>query len=125
VWHWGVLQKLRQSGLFVEVILIGGKVRARINDSLFLDIHHDPTSGSYSYALIDLTLCVTGDKRICGWDDYPHEGFGRIRELSSYPHHFQRRTESGEWIFEVSSTRGNVEQDMDVVLDELRRHLGG
>ena len=48
--------------------------RATISETLFLDIHYDPTTPSYSYALIDLTSPHPGDKRILGWDDYPHEG---------------------------------------------------
>ena len=41
---------------------------------MFLDIFYDPTTKSYSYSLVDLELTYKGDKRIFGWDDYPHEG---------------------------------------------------
>jgi len=104
-WYGSVLKSLRDSGLFVEVSLIGAKVRASLSETLFLDIHFDPTAGSYSYALIDLTAPYAGDKRIFGWDDYPHEGVEAIRRLPSYPHHFQRRAFNGQWIFEESPMR--------------------
>jgi hypothetical protein len=124
IWHGIVREKLRASGLFVEVSLIGAKVRATLSETLFLDIHYDPTTGSYSYALIDLTLPYPGDKRVLGWDDYPHEAIEAIRQLSSHPHHFQRRTPSGGWLFEASAMRGDIEREMDLVLDMLKRHLG-
>ena len=123
MWHGPVLKSLRSSGLFVEVSLIGAKVRASLSETLFLDIHFDPTAGSYSYAFVDLTAPYSGDKRILGWDDYPHESVEAIRRLSSYPHHFQRRAPNGEWIFEESPMQGDVEREMSLVLDTLSRHL--
>ena len=123
VWHGLVLRRLRESGLFAEVSLIGAKVRASLSETVFLDIHFDPTTGSYSYALIDLTLPYPGDKRILGWDDYPHEGVEAIENLSSYPHHFQRRTPDGEWSFEESEMRGDIEQEIHQVLDTLTEYL--
>lgn len=95
MWHKPVLRKLRQSGLFRDVVLAGAKVRASFSETLFLDIYYDPTSGSYSYALIDLASPYPGDKRILGWDDYPHENIERIRQLDSFPHHFHHRSETG------------------------------
>lgn len=88
VWYKDVIDKLLTSGLFSEVSLIGAKVRASIDETLFLDVHHDPTTQSYSYALIDLQLPSPGDKRLLGWDDYPHEGVAELEDLKSYPHHF-------------------------------------
>jgi len=123
VWYGPVLKRLRSSDLFVEVSLIGAKVRASLSETLFLDVHYDPTTSSYSYALVDLTSSYPGDKRILGWDDYPHEGVEIIRRLSSYPHHFQRRTPDGTWIFEESVMRGDVEREMSLVVDALKRHL--
>jgi len=123
VWYGSILKSLRSSGLFAEVSLIGAKVRASLSETLFFDIHFDPTTGSYSYALIDLTSPYSGDKRILGWDDYPHEGVEAICRLSSYPHHFQRRGSNGEWIFEASTMRGDVEREMSLVLDTLNRQL--
>jgi hypothetical protein len=124
VWHGVVQKKLQASGLFTNVSLIGAKVRAAISETLFLDVHYDPTTNSYSYALIDLASPYVGDKRILGWDDYPHEGVEAIEKLPSYPHHFQRRASTGEWIFEVSEMRGDIEQEMDPIVDTLRKHLG-
>ncbi|PKO20990.1 MAG: hypothetical protein CVU38_17195 [Chloroflexi bacterium HGW-Chloroflexi-1] len=72
MWYGPVLKSLRSSSLFVEVSLIGAKVRASLSETLFLDIHFDPTTGSYSYALVDLTSPYSGDKRILGWDDCPN-----------------------------------------------------
>lgn len=95
IWHKNVLQSLETSGLFQEVTLIGAKVRAAIDTARFLDIHYDPTTNSYYYALIDLELPYPGDKRLFGWDDYPHEGVTKIEQLESYPHHFHQRKEDG------------------------------
>ena len=88
VWHKVVLRRLETSGLFSEVGLVGAKVRAVVDRARFLDIHYDPTTKSYSYAFIDLGLPYLGDKRLFGWDDYPHEGVVEIEQLKSYPHHF-------------------------------------
>ena len=123
MWYGPVLKRLRSSGLFVAVSLIGAKIRASLSETLFLDIHFDPTTGSYSYALVDLISPYPGDKRILGWDDYPHEGVEAIRQLSSYPHHFQRRAPNGELHFEASPMRGDVEHEMSLVLETLSRHL--
>jgi len=123
VWYGPVLKTLRDSGLFVEVSLVGAKVRASLSETSFLDIHFDPTTGSYSYALIDLTTPYPGDKRVLGWDDYPHEGAEAMRRLSSYPHHFQRRASDGEWVFNESPMRGHVEREMNLVLATLHRYL--
>jgi hypothetical protein len=49
VWHGLVMERLRKSGLFTEIALIGAKLRAFLGEAMFLDIHYDPTSGSYSY----------------------------------------------------------------------------
>jgi hypothetical protein len=124
VGHRHVLRLLRESGLFAEVILIGAKVRAYLSETMFLDIHFDPTTRSYSYALIDLTSPYPGDKRILGWDDYPHEGVEAIRQLRSYPHHFQRRGAGGQWLFEESEMCGHVEQEVELVLERIKMYLG-
>lgn len=105
-WYRTVVQKLKQAGIFEEVAIIGTKVRASIDETTFLDIYHDPTTKGYSYALIDLKLQYRGDKRLFGWDDYPHEGVKKIESLESYPHHFQIRQDDGTWLFEKSSMRG-------------------
>jgi len=123
VWHQVVLRRLETSRLFSEVSLVGAKVRAVIDEARFLDIHYDPTTKSYSYALIDLGLPYAGDKRLFGWDDYPHEGVVEIEKLKSYPHHFQRRAEDGGWIFEASPMRGDIEQEMDAVIAVVRAYL--
>ena len=125
VWPRVVLRKLETSGLFSEVSLVGAKVRAVIDEARFLDIHYDPTTTSYSYALIDLGLPYPGDKRLFGWDDYPHEGVVEIEKLKSYPHHFQRRAEDGSWIFEASPMRGDIEQEIDIVIAIIRAYLQG
>jgi hypothetical protein len=123
VWHKVILRRLETCGLFAEVGLVGAKVRAVIDETRFLDIHYDPTTESYSYALIDLGLPYAGDKRLFGWDDYPHEGVIEIKKLNSYPHHFQRRAEDGSWIFEASPMRGNIEHEMDTVIAVVRAYL--
>ena len=123
VWYKGIIEKLRASGLFSEVNLVGAKIRASVDETRFLDIHFDPTTLSYSYALIDLGLPYPGDKRLLGWDDYPHEGVVEIQQLESYPHHFQKRTDDGSWIFEVSPMRGNVESEIDTVIAVVRAYL--
>jgi len=125
IWYKAVLEKLRASGLFEEVNLIGAKVRASIDNTRFLDIHFDPTTRSYSYALIDLELPYLGDKRFFGWDDYPHEGVVDIVALKTYPHHFQRRAEDGSWIYQESPMRGDIEDDMDAIIAALKGYLGG
>jgi len=123
VWYKTVIEKLRASGLFREVNLVGAKVRASLDESRFLDIHFDPTTRSYSYALINLGLAYPGDKRLFGWDDYPHEGVVQIQDLESYPHHFQRRAKDGDWIFEDSPMRGHIEQEIDAVIAMVNAYL--
>lgn len=123
MWHKQVMEKLRATGLFEEVILTGAQVRASIDKSRFLDVYFDPTTESYSYALIDLTLPYSGDKRVFGWDDYPHESVTEIEQLESYPHHFQRRSEDGSWIFEDSPMRGTIVDEIDIVIVRLREYL--
>lgn len=123
VWHKVVLRRLEASGLFSEVGLVGAKVRAVVDRARFLDIHYDPTTNSYSYAFIDLGLPYPGDKRLFGWDDYPHEGVVEIEKLKSYPHHFQRRAEDGSWIFEASPMRGDIEHEIDTVIAVVRTRL--
>ncbi len=122
-WYAPVIRILRQSGLFTEVHLQGGKVRAVLSDSRFLDIHFDPTTSSYSYALIDLTLTYAGDKRLFGWDDFPHPDQPALHALSSHPHHFQERLSDGRWQFSASPFRGNVEKEIVEVLKVMRRRL--
>ncbi len=124
IWHGLVVEILRKGGLFVEVSLVGAKVRAFLSETCFLDIHFDPTTKSYSYALIDLTSPYPGDKRVLGWDDYPHEGIESIRRLASYPHHFQKRAANGEWLFEESPLHGDIGREMSLVLDVIKKHLG-
>ena len=123
MWHKPVLQKLRQSRLFHDVTLAGAKVRALLSETVFLEIYFDPTSRSYSYALIDLASPYPGDKRILGWDDYPHENVQSIRQLRSFPHHFQYRDAMGAWVFEESPMRGRIEREMDIVIETVREHM--
>lgn len=123
VWHKAVIEKLHASALFSEVSLIGAKVRASLDEIHFLDIHFDPTTQSYSYALIDLGLPHPGDKRLFGWDDYPHEGVAEIQQLESYPHHFQRRMEDGSWTFEASPMRGDIRSEIDTVIAVVKAYL--
>ncbi|MFQ6137469.1 MAG: hypothetical protein ACE5PM_09875 [Candidatus Hydrothermarchaeales archaeon] len=65
-WYRDVKKKLEESNIFTEVRVMGSKIRANISDALFLEVYHDPTTGSYSYGLVDLTLPYRGDKRILG-----------------------------------------------------------
>jgi hypothetical protein len=124
-WYKEVIETLRASNLFRDVQLVGGKVRASLDETRFLDLHFDPTVQSYSYALIDLRLAYPGDKRLFGWDDYPHENVEAIRQLASYPHHFQQRAEDGRWLFEVSPMRGNITHEIDIVIATVRTYLRG
>lgn len=124
IWHRAVLEALRRSSLFASVALAGAKVRGTIDSSRFLDIYFDPATKSYSYALIDLALPYPGDKRVFGWDDYPHEHVPAIAELMSHPHHFQRRDEQGQWIFEESPMRGNLQAEMPQIIEAVRQYLG-
>ena len=103
--------------------LVGAKVRASLNEARFVDIYFDPTTQSYSYALIDLSLPYPGDKRVFGWDDYPHEAVFEIQQLESYPHHFQRRAEDGSWTFEASPMRGDLKRDIDTVIAAVKVYL--
>ncbi len=122
MWHRSVLTKLQDSQLFVRVELVGGKVRATIDAPRFLDIHYDPANSSYSYALIDQNLQFSGDKRLFGWDDFPHVGVEKFRELESYPHHFQKRVGEG-WVFEESPMRGDIGNEIDIVIEYVRTYL--
>jgi len=123
VWYNEVIDKLLASELFSEVTLLGAKVRASFDETRFLDVHYDPTTQSCSYALIDLGLPYPGDKRLFGWDDYPHEGVAELQDLESYPHHFQRRAEDGRWIFEASPMRGDIQDEVDAIITALRERL--
>ncbi len=122
IWYRGVIQKLNATGVFKECIIIGAKVRAMISETLFLDIYYDPTTKSYSYGLIDLELPYKGDKRIFGWDDYPHEGVEELRKLKSYPHHFQFR-KNDKWVFEESPMRGDMLKDTEVIIKTISEYL--
>ncbi len=122
-WHSAVIRRLQQSGLFTTVQLVGAKVRASIDDARFLDIHFDPTTHSYSYALIDSMLDVPGDKRAFGWDDCPHPGEQSMTALPSYPHHFQLRMPGGQWCFQSSPFVGDVESEIEVVLVYLQEYI--
>ena len=73
-------------------------------------------------ALIDQTLPYPGDKRVFGWDDYPHKNVPEIKQLESFPHHFQKRNKEG-WIFEESPMRGNVKGEMDLVIKMVKEYL--
>jgi len=137
IWHASIIRILRQSGLFTDVQLAGGKVRAFLSQTLFLDIHYgrafgdhyDPTSGSYSYALIDPTLPYPGDngsrlryhKRALGWDDFPHPDYAALTRLASYPHHFQERLPDGTWRFTESIFRGEIETEIMEVINVIRQ----
>jgi hypothetical protein len=121
VWHAAVIRLLRESGLFSDVQLAGGKVRASINASIFLDVHLDPTTNSYSYAVINLTLTYAGDKRLFGWDDFPHPDCPALTSMMSYPHHFQERLPNGKWQFSESTFRGNVEDEILEVIRVIRQ----
>ena len=125
IWHAPIARLLQESGLFSEVQRCGGKVRAFIHENLFLDIHYDPASHSYSYALIDLASTYPGDKRIFGWDDYPHPGIPELQMLESAPHHFQQRLEDGQWEFRASDFRGNIQDEIPRVLEVLKGFLAG
>lgn len=125
IWHVSIIRILRESGLFTSVELMGGKVRAFLSQTLFLDIHFDPTINSYSYALIDLTLPYAGDKRLFGWDDYPHPDYAALASLNSYPHHFQERLPDGNWQFSESTFRGDVENEIYKVIETIRQRTSG
>ena len=102
---------------------MGGKVRAVLSQTQFLDIHFDPVNNGYSYALIDLTLRSPGDKRLFGWDDYPHPDYPALTTLESYPHHFQERLPDGTWRFSASTFRGDIEKEIQEVIEVIRRRL--
>ncbi len=121
-WYRDVKKKLEESGIFLEVKVVGAKIRAFVSETLFLEIYYDPTTGSYSYGLVDLTLPWEGDKRVIGWDDYPHEKVDEIRNLDSYPHHFQKRT-GKDWLFEESPMRGRVVEEIDIVIEAVKKYL--
>ena len=121
-WYQQVRTRLESSAIFVRIEVIGAKVRAFIREELYVDIYYDPTTSSYSYALIDQTLPDPGDKRVFGWDDYPHENVPEIKRMKSYPHHFQKRSQGG-WIFEESSMRGDIKREMDFVIKTVKDHL--
>ncbi|MEJ2353633.1 MAG: DUF6516 family protein [Anaerolineales bacterium] len=123
IWHAVAVRLLRASNLFTEVQLIGGKVRGTLDAGRFLDIHFDPTTSSYSYAIIDLALPYPGDKRLFGWDDFPHPGDLEKENLASHPHHFQERMPDGEWRFRESSFRGDIEAEIPIVLHHIKGFL--
>jgi len=121
IWYQAVKKQLDASGLFTRCTLIGAKLRALITETLFLDIYYDPATKSYSYGLIDLELPYKGDKRIFGWDDYPHEGVEELKQLKSYPHHFQVR-KNGQWVFEESPMRGDITKEIEFVIQTIANY---
>ncbi len=125
IWHASIVRILRESGLFSDVQLVGGKVRAFLSQTRFLDIHFDPTTASYSYALIDLTLPYTGDKRLFGWDDFPHPDSAALTNLKNYPHHFQERLKGGAWQFSESTFCGDIENEIREVIEVIRQRASG
>lgn len=125
IWHASVIRILRESGVFSDVQLVGGKIRAFLSQTRFLDIHFDPITNSYSYALIDLTLPYAGDKRLFGWDDFPHPDYEALTSLKSYPHHFQERLKDGTWQFSESTLRGDVENEIREVIETIRQRTLG
>jgi hypothetical protein len=114
--HASIVRILRGSRLFSNVKLAGGKVRAFISPTQFLDIHFDPITASYSYAVIDITLPYAGDKRLFGWDDFPHPDYTTLTDLASYPHHLQERLPDGNWQFSESAFRGDIENEIEEVI---------
>lgn len=100
IWHASIIRILLESKVFLEVQLSGGKVHDLLSATLFLDIHFDPTTHSYSYAVIDLTLPYTGDKRLFGWDDFPHPDYEPLTRLAVTCTTFRKdyRTELGNFL---------------------------
>ena len=123
IWFKSVVEQLEACWLFTQVGLIGAKVRAAVDESRFLDIYFDPTRRSYSYAFSDRALDYPGDKRVFGWDDYPHEGVPEITRLGTHPHHLQKRAEDGTWLFEASPMRGDVEHEIAMVIAATKAYL--
>ncbi len=109
--------------MFFDVRLTGGKARAFLSATQFLDIHFDPVTHSYSYAVIDLTLPHAGDKRLFGWDDFPHPDYAALTSLASYPHHFQERLPNGKWQFSESTFRGDIENEIEEVIRFIENWL--
>ena len=121
-WHGEVRAKLKKYGVFKDVMVTGAKIRAVIDENRFLEIYFDPTTKSYSYGLVHLRLPYPSDKRIFGWDDYPHESVKEIRKLKSYPHHFQHRKDD-EWTFEESPMKGDVVNEVDKIMKVVLKYL--
>lgn len=122
IWYRIVKQKLEACGVFRGVSIIGAKIRANVDDTVFLEMYFDPCTKSYSYGLVDLSLPYPDDKRVLGWDDYPHEGVKDIKHLKNYPHHFQQRVKN-KWVFEESPMRGNIEKETDIVIKVIMGYL--
>ena len=55
-WHQEGSNQPRSVGYLCWCEIIGAKVRGVISKELYVDIYYDPTTSSYSYALIDQTL---------------------------------------------------------------------
>ncbi|MCK4424756.1 hypothetical protein KAU93_03645 [Candidatus Bathyarchaeota archaeon] len=121
-WHRRVKEKLKKYNVFKEVSVVGAKTRGVIDDNRFLEIYFDPSTKSYSYGLVDLRLPYPGDKRVLGWDDYPHEGVEEISKLRSYPHHFQHRKDD-EWVFQESPMRGDVVNEVDKMMKVVLKYV--
>ena len=45
-----------------------------------------------------------------------------IRNLNNYPHHFQKRV-GNEWEFEESPMRGRVAEEIDIVIEVVKKYL--
>ena len=74
-WYQQVRTRLDSSGIFVRIEVIGAKVRAFIREELYVDIYYDPTTSSYSYALIDQTKLRLIQMYIMGSQSLPEPEF--------------------------------------------------
>ncbi|MDI6794652.1 MAG: hypothetical protein QME81_17585 [bacterium] len=43
-WYKSVRRRLEKAGVFAEVKILEAKVRAVVNETIFLDIHYDPAT---------------------------------------------------------------------------------
>jgi len=97
---------LNYDDIVLRVKFLRTKIRAYLVKGYILDVYYNQTRRKYSYTLIKK------NRKIIGWDNAPHHV-----KVRTYPHHFHDIDGS----IKPSNLSGDPLQDLDVVINEVRR----